>query len=224
MSSLTHSPPLLTNTIYIYVYPYISLDVAMVIITTMVCRIYFPESLERGSAEVQASSTARNTYVRVRSRRSRAEDDNESGSGSGKDSADKLSSYYSSDNEDESSGEDGGARDDDFSDEDESSDDDYSDEDDEAGGLLLEMEEPDGGFGDLSGHRRRRKHGGRSRAVSGGNFLEFDQSMTSRHDVMKRLALCVLMLNLTFVTWGVLQVRSGVVRDGSCIYLTFAYG
>lgn len=201
----------------------VTIDVAMVIITTMVCKIYFPESLERGSPEVQASGTARMSYVRVRSRRGSGDDGNESGSGSSsKGNADKISSsYYSSDNDDESSGEDGGAHDDDFSDEDDSSDDD-SEGDREAEGLLLEMEEPDGGFGGAHGagpsphhgHRRRRKHGGRSRAVSGGNFLEFDQSTTSRHDVMKRLWLCILMLNVTFVSWGVLQVRSG----GVCIW------
>lgn len=36
--------------------------------------------------------------------------------------------------------------------------------------------------------------------------LEFDQDKMSKADVLKRLVFCVLMLNATFVTWGVLQV------------------
>ena len=119
-----------------------------------------------------------------------------------------MSSYYSSDNEDESSveGADGGQDEEGFSsDEDEMG---SSDDESESDGLLLEMEEPEaGGVAGSTPHRRRNKFGGRKRAISGGNFLEFDQTTTSRNDVMKRLGLCVLMLNLTFVTWGVLQVR-----------------
>ena len=176
-------------------------DVAMVIITTMVCKIYFPESLERGSAESQGASSSRMSYVRVRSsgshRGSTAEDDE--GGEEGK----NMSSYYSSDNEDESSME--GA---DEEDEEDFSSDGSSDEESESDGLLLEMEEPEaGGIAGSTPHRRRNKINGRKRAISGGNFLEFDQTTTIRNDVMKRLGLCVLMLNLTFVTWGVLQVR-----------------
>ena len=82
-----------------------------------------------------------------------------------------------------------------------------SDDESESDGLL-EMEEPEaGGVAGSTPHRRRNRFNGRKRAVSGGNFLEFDQTTTGRNDVMKRLGLCVLMLNLTFVTWGVLQVR-----------------
>lgn len=180
-------------------------DVAMVIITTMVCKIYFPESLERGSAESQGASSSRMSYVRVRSsgsRRGSTTEDDEGGE-EGK----NMSSYYSSDNEDESSMEGADEEDEgDFSsDEDEAG---SSDEESESDGLLLEMEEPEaGGVAGSTPHRRRNKINGRKRAISGGNFLEFDQTTTSRNDVMKRLGLCVLMLNLTFVTWGVLQVR-----------------
>ena len=187
----------------------VSVDVAMVIITTMVCKIYFPESLERGSAESQGAPSSRMSYVRVRSsgsRRGSSAEDNEEGEDK------NMSSYYSSDNEDESSmeGADGEDEEDFSSDEDEGEG--SSDEESESDGLLLEMEEPEaGGVAGSTHHRRRNKFSGRKRAVSGVNFLEFDQTTTSRNDVVKRLGLCVLMLNLTFVTWGVLQVRCVVI-------------
>ena len=37
-------------------------------------------------------------------------------------------------------------------------------------------------------------------------FLEFSQETMSKAQVFKRLILCSLMLNVTFVTWGALQV------------------
>jgi hypothetical protein len=39
-------------------------------------------------------------------------------------------------------------------------------------------------------------------------FLEFSQESLSRAQVMKRLLFCSLMLNITFVSWGLLQVRN----------------
>jgi UAA transporter family len=39
------------------------------------------------------------------------------------------------------------------------------------------------------------------------SLLEFDQERLSKGQVFKRLLLCVVMLNLTFVSWGVLQER-----------------
>ena len=177
----------------------------MVIITTMVCKIYFPESLERGSAESQGAPSSRMSYVRVRSsgsRRGSSAGDDEEGEGR------NMSSYYSSDNEDESSMEGAGGEDEGGFSSDEDEGEGSSDDESESDGLLLEMEEPEaGGVAGSTPHRRRNRFNGRKRAVSGGNFLEFDQTTTGRNDVMKRLGLCVLMLNLTFVTWGVLQVR-----------------
>jgi hypothetical protein len=38
--------------------------------------------------------------------------------------------------------------------------------------------------------------------------LEFEQLTMSKTQVLKRLVLCIVMLNLTFVTWGLLQVRT----------------
>ncbi len=37
--------------------------------------------------------------------------------------------------------------------------------------------------------------------------LEFDQSSHSKQSVYTNLAICAVMLNLTFVSWGMLQVR-----------------
>jgi hypothetical protein len=39
------------------------------------------------------------------------------------------------------------------------------------------------------------------------DFLEFDQENMPKTEVIKRLAFCCLMLNVTFVTWGILQER-----------------
>jgi adenosine 3'-phospho 5'-phosphosulfate transporter B2 len=199
------------------------LYVAMVIITTMVCKIYFPQSLERGSAESQGVSSSRMSYVRVRSIGSRQGSTENDEEGKGK----NMSSYYSSDNEDESSMEGAGGEDEeDFSSDEDDDKGGSSDEESESDGLLLEMEEPDaGGVAGSTPHRRRNKCGGRKRAISGGNFLEFDQTTTSRNDVMKRLGLCVLMLNLTFVTWGVLQERMLTRRYPRITgeYFTYSY-
>lgn len=40
------------------------------------------------------------------------------------------------------------------------------------------------------------------------SFLEFDQETKPRGEVLKRLAFCSLMLNITFVMWGALQVSA----------------
>lgn len=41
----------------------------------------------------------------------------------------------------------------------------------------------------------------------GKNFLEFQQESLSRKQVLQRLVFCCIMLNVTFVAWGALQVR-----------------
>lgn len=48
------------------------------------------------------------------------------------------------------------------------------------------------------------------------NFLEFSQESLSRKQVLRRLAFCSIMLNICFVCWGVLQVRS---RKVNCLLL-----
>jgi hypothetical protein len=40
------------------------------------------------------------------------------------------------------------------------------------------------------------------------NVLEFEQESLSKRQVLQRLVLCCVMLNVTFVMWGALQVRS----------------
>lgn len=124
------------------------LYVAIVLIITMVAKIYFPESLERS---VPVSQPATRT---VQYRRMEVEN-----------SSDSVS-CYSSDEEGNSDNKDGSLED------------------------SLEYEEDVGGKGKE-------------------NFLEleFEQENTSRPEVMKRLAFCVFMLNVTFVTWGLLQER-----------------
>lgn len=62
----------------------------------------------------------------------------------------------------------------------------------------------------------------RSRRAS---ILEFQQETMSRTDVLKRLAFCSLMLNITFVTWGVLQERMLTRRYPRTTgeYFTYSY-
>lgn len=126
------------------------LYVAIVLIITMVAKIYFPESLER-SAPMNLPSTRTSTFRRM---------DPQSSSESG--------SCYTSDEEEEGSGS----------------------GNDASLGDSLEYEDKIG-------------------QTPKGNFLdfEFEQENTSRTEVMKRLVFCVLMLNVTFVTWGLLQER-----------------
>jgi hypothetical protein len=153
-------------------------DVAMVIITTMVAKIYFPESLERGAAVPQA----RNFNYRMA-----AENDD----------------YYASDNDDveESSG---NKSDGDNDDENEVL---ASDEDDDAEGLELGTE--GGESNDLLSEMRPvsgARHGRPGVTYDSSRILEFDQTDMSKMQVIKRLVICIVMLNVTFVTWGVLQV------------------
>jgi adenosine 3'-phospho 5'-phosphosulfate transporter B2 len=121
------------------------LYVAMILIITMVAKIYFPESLQRSSPEAPRNSV----YRRV--------DQNE-----------KSDTYYSSDDEND--------KDEDLKD-------------------LLEIED--------DGRNIQSVDSNTSSLVE----LEFEQENTSKADVMKRLFFCVVMLNVTFVTWGLLQER-----------------
>jgi len=113
----------------------------MVIITTMVCKIYFPEALERGHSPVM-----------TRSYSYRIADDH----------IVENDEYYGSD-----------VSDDEEEDNDECLDSDSSDDE----------------------NRPTVK-----------NFMEFDQGSLSKPQVLKRLAFCCIVLNITFVAWGVLQV------------------
>ena len=44
-------------------------------------------------------------------------------------------------------------------------------------------------------------------AYDSNRILEFEQSTMSKTQVLRRLVICIVMLNVTFITWGVLQVR-----------------
>ena len=133
---------------------YCHLDVAIVLIITMVAKIYFPESLERGQPVLAAPSTRTFSYRRVT--------DEEAAKNGG--------NYYSSDEEEESE-------------------------------KPLVQSKSNGSM------KSKGEYSIKSSASQLSDVLEFEQENTSKAQVLKRLALCVLMLNVTFVTWGVLQER-----------------
>jgi UAA transporter family len=157
------------------------LYVAMVIITIIIAKIYFPESLERGS--VVPSVPRKYAYRRqVNSNNSNSANNS---------SREEESSYEVADEEEDemealySDGED-------------------SREDDDgvhASERLTghggdDQEEDDPLFSDAT-----------AGSSSPRRILEFDQEKSSRAKVVQRLLFCSLMLNLTFVTWGALQER-----------------
>lgn len=45
------------------------------------------------------------------------------------------------------------------------------------------------------------------------NFLEFQQESMPKSQVLKRLVLCSIMLTVTFVSWGALQVREFALNE-----------
>lgn len=139
------------------------LYVAMVIITTMIAKIYFPESLRRGEPGTRYTS-----YVRVE---------------------EEMPASYYSDAEGEAQTK-----------------------------LVIEEEEEEGTPTNNTAANRKRLE-------SVDNFLEFDQSNFSKIQVVKRLVFCSLMLNVTFVTWGLLQERMLTRRypRGTGEYFTFSY-
>lgn len=130
------------------------LYVAMVIITTVVTKIYFPELLQRSSSSPQR---ARSFSYRM-AERAQVEED-----------------FYASDADDKD-------------DPDEEDDGEVLDSDDEGETTIL-----------------RRNTNNNARFTS---FLdEFQQESLTRIQVLRRLAFCSLMLNVTFVSWGLLQER-----------------
>jgi hypothetical protein len=127
------------------------LYVALVIITTMVCKIYFPEALERGSG----APIVRSYSYRM------VEDD----------AIENNESYYGSD---------------------------VSDDDDEENEEVLDSSSEE--------NDREQQQQQQQQQPSHNNLMEFDQTRLSKAQVLKRLAFCSLVLNVTFVAWGVLQV------------------
>lgn len=164
------------------------LYVAMVLITVLVAKIYFPETLDRSSSSAPNSPTASASAARSYSYRMarRGPSDGNKAEGYNSDADDE---YYDDNFED----------DDDNHEHDELYDDEDvldSDEDDETNGLRSR-----GGksFGGGAGNGRGAK------GIK--NLLEFEQSSLSKLQVIRRLIFCSLMLNVTFVIWGILQER-----------------
>ena len=153
------------------------LYVAMVIITIIVAKIYFPESLQRGRGGSDSRSSSENDLQRAASTGLR-----------------RSYSYHrkeSAGDEDIVTG---------TTDSDNLNDDSFYYEDD-----ILDssenMDEEDSELQDLTGKGNNRRS-----SRSSMTFLEFDQERTSRRKVVQRLLFCSFMLNVTFVAWGVLQV------------------
>jgi hypothetical protein len=135
------------------------LYVAMVIITVMVAKIYFPESLQRGRGNSFPDPASPRKYSYVRS-----EGGEESNNNDNNDNNEVLDS--DDDDEEEEDGE------------------------DEVEALMS------GGDGNNSKKKRNART----------TFLDFDPERTSKNAVFQRLMFCSIMLNVTFVAWGVLQV------------------
>ena len=152
------------------------LYVAMVMITTMVAKIYFPSWLEpREEPQARMSNHA---YMNV------------------------MQDAYK----------------DDLSDEEEDEDEDFeggrcskggesnkssSNEKEEGGSIFL-----DAGDVDDTDDLNHNNGGGRmSRTASSSFLFDYDQETQSKNSVYRNLALCAIMLNVTFVSWGLLQVR-----------------
>jgi adenosine 3'-phospho 5'-phosphosulfate transporter B2 len=135
------------------------LYVAMILIITMICKIYFPEALERNSSDEDGvPGTRTSLYRRV------SDEEYERGS-----------NYYS------------------------------SDEDAEGGNKEGNKE---GKKGETTNRPIMQSIlEGSKGTTSYPDLLEFEQKNTSKSGVLRRLAFCVIMLNVTFVTWGVLQER-----------------
>lgn len=135
------------------------LYVAMVIVVTIVCKIYFPEMLKSRAGAEDYPIRSRNVNYRVAPRE--------------------------------------GLSDDDY---DESAPSDDDDDDDE----ILDSDSDDY----LVQNRSRASASAERDQL---NFLEFQQESMPKSQVLKRLVFCSIMLNVTFVTWGAIQVRKGPV-------------
>ena len=144
------------------------LYVAMVIVTTIVAKIYFPEMLERDTSLPRARSFS----YRVTTTPGRETDE-----------------FYGSDMEDD--------------------DDDDEYVDGESGDDRAELLDSQLGSEDAdSGGDAYFDPPNRHKAFRTPSILEFQQESMSKSQVLRRLLFCSLMLNITFVMWGALQVSS----------------
>lgn len=169
------------------------LYVAMVLIVIMVAKIYFPESLQRRH---QKGEMVRSYNYKLVEGGGMLSDDDECYSEDNDDDDDENNNYYDRDRLSI------------VTEEDEKQNNDNDNNNNNL--LLLELEDNDASF---NNHKKKTPRS-RTTAVPvvtsapiNNNTLEFDQHIMSRANVLQRLVLCVVMLNLTFVTWGALQER-----------------
>ena len=153
------------------------LYVAMVMITTMVAKIYFPSWLEpREEPQTRMSNHAymnvmQDAYKDDLSDEDEEEDEDEDFEGG-------RNSNGGESNKSSSNGEEGGSR-------------------------FLDAGDVD----DTDDLNNNNNGGGRmSRTASSSFLFDYDQETQSKNSVYRNLALCAIMLNVTFVSWGLLQV------------------
>ncbi len=149
----------------------------------MICKIYFPEALERNETQNNTSkpSTRNVSYRRVTFDIDENSDTSTNNKSPGDEELDTIGLY-----------------------EDSSFEEDFS--------LIAEQQAlvegdlaPTGSTKRLVG--RKSHNGGTSNVSSLVDTFAFEQEKTSRGSVIKRLFACVISLNVTFVIWGVLQER-----------------
>eukprot|EP00571_Detonula_confervacea_P008834 CAMPEP_0172325698 /NCGR_PEP_ID=MMETSP1058-20130122/54555_1 /TAXON_ID=83371 /ORGANISM="Detonula confervacea, Strain CCMP 353" /LENGTH=568 /DNA_ID=CAMNT_0013042297 /DNA_START=126 /DNA_END=1832 /DNA_ORIENTATION=+ len=169
------------------------LYVAMVMITTMVAKIYFPSWLEPREEPVTRLSHA---YMNVME--------------------DAYKSDFSDGEEEEDDFEMGGYRDGGHGEKDE---DESSETDDHEGAGLLDADNEGGHNGSSSAAPAM------SKSKSSSFLFDYDQEAKSKESVYTNLAICAVMLNLTFVSWGLLQERMLTRRYPRLTgeYFTYSY-
>ena len=150
---------------------------AMVLITTMVAKIYFPSWLEPRDAPMPHYSR---NYM------------------------DSIRDSYKSDLSDE---------------------DDEDEDEEELMGELLSKKEEGGNNNQESTGEEEAAAASLSRRASSSFLFDYDQSSESKRSVYTNLAICAVMLNLTFVSWGLLQERMLTRRYPRLTgeYFTYSY-
>ncbi len=151
----------------------INTDVAIVLIITMIAKIYFPEALERNEAqnEIKPATPRSFSYRRVLSDEDNKGNESDTSHGIVSDSSFEEDYDFISQQQ-----------------------------------ALVDGDlAPTGSTKRLVGRLKHQR--GASQASHLVDTFAFEQEKTSRGDVIKRLFLCVISLNITFVTWGVLQER-----------------
>lgn len=164
LSSVSHQPPA-TRLIKSHHALFLRLDVAMVIITAMIAKLYFPECLERRRVEPPVPRSYSYRMVNGQNELIEQEED---------DSSDGIEQDEYLDS---------------------------GDEHDEVDKMHV------------------------TQNFTARPALEFDQETMSKAQVLKRLLFCSLMLNVTFVTWGLLQERMLTRRYPRLTgeYFTYSY-